>query len=72
VTATGDDIEEQFARAVRLALETCEAVAPPPAATSEAAPARAHRRRFGQWRVALLYAALTAMVAIIVVAALLE
>ena len=72
MTPAGDDIEEQFARAVRLALQTCEAVAPPPAAIGEPAPRRARRRRFGQWHVALLYVALTAMVAVIVVAALLE
>ena len=72
MTSAGGDIEEQFARAVKLALETYEAAAPPPAAIGKPAPARARRRRFGQWRVALLYVALTAMVATIVVAALLE
>jgi len=72
VTPAGDNIEEQFARAVRLALETSEAVARPPVAISEPAPTRANRRRFGQWHVALLYVVLTAMVAIVVVAALLE
>ena len=72
MTPAGDEIEEQFARAVRLALERREAVAPPPGAITEPASTRPHRRRFGQWRVALLYVALTAMVAIIVVVALLE
>lgn len=72
MTPAGDDIEDQFARAVKLALETCEAVAPPSAAISEPAPTRARRRRSGRWHVALLYMAVTAMVAIIVVAALLE
>lgn len=72
MTPADDEIEEQFARAVRLALGRCEAVAPPPAAITEPVPTRPHRRRLGQWRVALLYVALTAMVAIIVVVALLE
>jgi hypothetical protein len=70
---SGDDIEDQFTNAVKLALETRDAVKPSPvAAITEPVQKRPRKRRLGQWHIALLYMALTATVAIIVVAALLK
>lgn len=67
----GNDIEDQFASAVKLALKPREAVNPSPAVSTGPARLRRYRCR-GQWRVALLYMALTVTVVIIVVAVLLK
>ena len=67
----GDDIENQFANAVRLALEARDAIGSPPAVAVDPVRRRGHGRT-RQWLVALLYTALTATVAIIVAAALLR
>jgi hypothetical protein len=67
----GNDIEDRFASAVNLALKTRGTIDPSPVMITEPARMRGHRR-LGQWHIALLYVALTATVAILVVAALLE
>jgi hypothetical protein len=67
----GKDIEDQFANAVKLALETRAPIEPPPVVLAEP-PQFGRRRRFDQWHITLLYVALTATVAIMVAAALLE
>lgn len=68
----GNDIEDQFASAVKLALETDGAVKPPPLVIAEPAQIGRRRRRLDQWHITLLYMALTVTVAIMVAAALLE
>jgi len=66
-----DDIEDQFVNAVKVALKTCGTIDRSPVVITE--PARMHGRRYlDHWHIALLYMALTATVAILVVAALLE
>jgi hypothetical protein len=67
----GNDIEDRFANAVKLALKARGTIDPSAVIIAEAARMRGHRR-FGQWHIALLYVALTATVAILVVAALLD
>ncbi|HVB83062.1 MAG TPA: hypothetical protein VNE82_24325 [Candidatus Binataceae bacterium] len=69
--ALDNDIAEQFANAVKLALEEPGAVGPPPEVATNPVRVRGHGRA-RQWRIALLYTALTATVAIVVVAALLR
>jgi len=68
--APGNDIEDRFANAVKLALEAHRSVGPSSETPADPAQMRG-RRRAHPWLIALLYTALTATVAIIVVAALL-
>jgi hypothetical protein len=67
----GNDIEDRFASAVKLALKPRDAVNPSPPVSIGPVRQRRYRRR-GQWHVALLYMALTVTVVIIVVAVLLK
>jgi hypothetical protein len=66
----GKDIEDRFANAVKLALETRAPIEPPPVVLAEPPQFGRRRRRFDH--ITLLYVALTATVAIMVAAALLE
>ena len=67
----GNDIEDQFADAVKLALETGGAVSPSPEMTTDPAQVRGHRRAH-RWLMAFMFTVLTATVAILVFTAFLR